>query len=86
MSNTTATNYPQSAVDYGSFNEPTEQRSLPTSHRWVRWTGKEVGSARYYVIESMAGWLIDTETTTSDVVIADVVFKQLIDLQIKPAG
>ena len=38
----------------------------------------EVGSARYYVIESMAGWLIDTETTTSDLFIAIQVYKQLI--------
>lgn len=88
MNKTTATKStvsPSTSVDYGSFREPAEQRSLPTSHRWVRWTGKEVGAARYYVIESMAGWLIDTETTTSDLAIAEVVFAKLVD-QINHAG
>ena len=84
MNKTTATKStvrPSKSVDYGSFHEPAEQRSLPTSHRWVRWTGKEVGSARYYVIESMSGWLIDTETTTSDLYIATLVFNQLVQEQ-----
>ena len=85
MNKTTAIQFPSTSVDEGAVNMPSCLRPCPTSHRWVRWTGKEVGSARYYVIESMAGWLIDTETTTSDLTIAEVVFAKLVD-QLNNAG
>lgn len=81
MNKTTAIQFPSTLVDEGAVNAPANPRtSLGRGHRWARWTGKEVGSARYYEIQYMVGWLIDEETTTSSMRIAKAVFAEYVEV------